>query len=187
MFRNTFPMRDYCIIQPRRPGVRCTTSVLVWTSCTRFLQENAAIGLVVLQSAKILGLIICLAMSSTSLPCWVLAQWPLSSPALAFFFCCPGLGTGFSGFLVTAALSPGPLFLSDLSDFRLINLISTQKMKGEKRNKEKDHYGETLSKITHPTISRTTNSAMTAPVKRPPKKVPTATSVVRGFDIIDII
>ena len=63
-------MRNYCIIllslgeytpKPRRPGVRCTTSALVCTSCTRGVQENAAIGLVVLQSAEILWLIICFA------------------------------------------------------------------------------------------------------------------------------
>ena len=58
MLRNTFPLRDYCIIQPRRPGVRCTTSTLVCTYCTRGVQEYAAIGLVVLQSAEILWLII---------------------------------------------------------------------------------------------------------------------------------
>ena len=39
----------------------CTTSALVCTSCTRGVQENAAIGLVVLQTAEILGLIICFA------------------------------------------------------------------------------------------------------------------------------
>ena len=39
----------------------CTTSALVCTSCTPGLQENSAIGLVVLQTAEILGLIICLA------------------------------------------------------------------------------------------------------------------------------
>ena len=44
-----------------RPGVRCTTSALVCTSCTRGVQENSAIGLVVLQTAEILGLIICFA------------------------------------------------------------------------------------------------------------------------------
>ena len=44
--------------KPRRPGVRCTTSGLVCTSCTRGVQENGAIGLVVLQTAEILGLII---------------------------------------------------------------------------------------------------------------------------------
>ena len=33
--------------------------VLVCTSCTRDVQENVANGLVVLQSAEILGLIIC--------------------------------------------------------------------------------------------------------------------------------
>ena len=41
-----------------RPGVRCTTSALVCNSRTRGVQENGAIGLVVLQSADILGLII---------------------------------------------------------------------------------------------------------------------------------
>ena len=39
----------------------CTTSALVCTSCTRGVQENSAIGLVLLQSAEILGLIICFA------------------------------------------------------------------------------------------------------------------------------
>ena len=39
----------------------CTTSALLCTSCTRGVQENGAIGLVVLQSAEIQGLIICLA------------------------------------------------------------------------------------------------------------------------------
>ena len=39
----------------------CTTSALVCTSFTRGVQENAAIGLVVTQSAEILGLIICFA------------------------------------------------------------------------------------------------------------------------------
>ena len=34
------------------------TSALVCTSCTRGVQENAPIGLVVLHSAEILGLII---------------------------------------------------------------------------------------------------------------------------------
>ena len=33
------------------------TSALVCTTCTRGVQENAAIGLVILQSAEILGLI----------------------------------------------------------------------------------------------------------------------------------
>ena len=47
--------------KPRRPGVRCTTSTVVCTSCTRGVQENGAIGLVVLQTAEILGLIICFA------------------------------------------------------------------------------------------------------------------------------
>ena len=39
-----------------RQGVRCTTSALVCTSCTRGVKENGAIGLVVLQTAEILGL-----------------------------------------------------------------------------------------------------------------------------------
>ena len=39
----------------------CTTSALVSTSCTRGVQENIAICLVVLQTAEILGLIICFA------------------------------------------------------------------------------------------------------------------------------
>ena len=39
----------------------CKTSALVCTSCTLGVQENAAIGLVVLQSAEILWLIICFA------------------------------------------------------------------------------------------------------------------------------
>ena len=43
---------------PRTPGVRCTTSALVCTSCTRGVQENAAIGLVQLQTAEILWIII---------------------------------------------------------------------------------------------------------------------------------
>ena len=47
--------------KPRRPGLRCTTSALVCTSCTRGVQVNAAFGLVLLQSAQILGLIICFA------------------------------------------------------------------------------------------------------------------------------
>ena len=34
---------------------------LVCTFCTRDVQENGAIGLVILQTAEILGLIICLA------------------------------------------------------------------------------------------------------------------------------
>ena len=41
--------------------IRCTTSALVCTSCTRGVEENGAIGLVVLQTVEILGLIICLA------------------------------------------------------------------------------------------------------------------------------
>ena len=63
MLRNTFPMCDYCIIHLslEPPGARCTTSALICTSCTRAVQENVAIGLVVLQSTEILGLIICFA------------------------------------------------------------------------------------------------------------------------------
>ena len=37
--------------------VGCTTSALVCISCTLGIQENSAIGLVVLQTAEILGLI----------------------------------------------------------------------------------------------------------------------------------
>ena len=37
--------------------VGCTTLVLVCTSCTRGVQENSAISLVVLQTAENLGLI----------------------------------------------------------------------------------------------------------------------------------
>ena len=39
----------------------CTNSALECISCTRGVQENAAIGLGILQSAEILGLIICFA------------------------------------------------------------------------------------------------------------------------------
>ena len=39
-----------------RPWVRCTNSALVCT-CTHGVQEKGAIGLVVLQTAEILGLI----------------------------------------------------------------------------------------------------------------------------------
>ena len=56
MFRNTFPKRDITP-KPRRTGVSCTTSALVYASCTRCVQENAAIGFVILQSAEMLGLI----------------------------------------------------------------------------------------------------------------------------------
>ena len=38
-----------------------TTSDLVSTSCTRGVQENGTIGLVIFQTAEILGLIICFA------------------------------------------------------------------------------------------------------------------------------
>ena len=40
----------------------CTTSALVCTSCTRGVQENGSISLVLLQTAEILGLIICFAL-----------------------------------------------------------------------------------------------------------------------------
>ena len=39
----------------------CTASGLVCTSCTDGVQEKGAIGFVVLQTAEILGLIICFA------------------------------------------------------------------------------------------------------------------------------
>ena len=39
----------------------CTPSALVCTLCTHGVQEKGGIGLVVLQTAEILGLIICLA------------------------------------------------------------------------------------------------------------------------------
>ena len=39
----------------------CMTSALLCTSCTRGVQENVANSLVVLQTAEILGLIICFA------------------------------------------------------------------------------------------------------------------------------
>ena len=39
----------------------CTSSALICTSCTRGVQENGAIGLVLLKTAEILGLIICFA------------------------------------------------------------------------------------------------------------------------------
>ena len=39
----------------------CTPSALVCTTCTHDVQEKGAIRLVVLQSADILGLIICFA------------------------------------------------------------------------------------------------------------------------------
>ena len=62
MFGNTFPMRQLNNTpKPRRPGVRCTTSAFDCTSCGRGAQENGAISLVVLQTAEILGLIICFA------------------------------------------------------------------------------------------------------------------------------
>ena len=47
--------------KPKRPGERCTFSALVCTSCTRRVQENGLIGLVLLQTAEILGLMICFA------------------------------------------------------------------------------------------------------------------------------
>ena len=39
----------------------CTTSALVCTSCILSVQENGAIGLIVLQTAEILGLIMYIA------------------------------------------------------------------------------------------------------------------------------
>ena len=47
MFRNTFPMRDNLIIPLSLgdQGISCTTSAFVCTSCTRGVQENAAIAL----------------------------------------------------------------------------------------------------------------------------------------------
>ena len=61
MFRNTFLCSSIEYWYSRCPGLGCTTSGLVCISCTRGVQENDAIGLVVLQSADILGLIICFA------------------------------------------------------------------------------------------------------------------------------
>ena len=58
MFRSTFPMQLSNTPRPRRPEVRWKTSDLVCTSCTRGVQEIGAIGLVVLQPAEILVLII---------------------------------------------------------------------------------------------------------------------------------
>ena len=49
------------IPKPNWPGVGCTTSDLVCTSCTLSVPENGAIGLVVLQTTEIIGLIICFA------------------------------------------------------------------------------------------------------------------------------
>ena len=57
---------------PRTPGVRFTTSGLVCTSCTRGVQENAAIGLVVLQTAEILGLIIIMFRNTLTIEKYVL-------------------------------------------------------------------------------------------------------------------
>ena len=62
MFHNTFPLLLNNTPKPWRTGVRCRTSALVCTACTPCVQENAAMGLVVLQSAEILGLIICFAL-----------------------------------------------------------------------------------------------------------------------------
>ena len=46
------------MINPRISADWSTTKPIAAFSCTRGVQENAAIGLVVLQSAEILGLII---------------------------------------------------------------------------------------------------------------------------------
>ena len=45
IFRNIFPLNN--TPKFRRPGVSCTASALVYTSCTRGVQRNGAIGLVV--------------------------------------------------------------------------------------------------------------------------------------------
>ena len=45
------------MINNRISAVWSTTSALVWTSCKRGVQENGAIGLVLLQTAEILVLI----------------------------------------------------------------------------------------------------------------------------------
>ena len=58
MFSNTFLILNITT-KRRRPTVGCTTSALVCTSCTRRVQENGPISLVELQSAEILGLILC--------------------------------------------------------------------------------------------------------------------------------
>ena len=42
---------------PKRPGVGCTTSAMVCASCTHGVQENGAIGFVIIQTAEILRLI----------------------------------------------------------------------------------------------------------------------------------
>ena len=55
-------MRDYLMI-PLSLGVRCMTSALVCTFSALRVQENGAIVLVILQSAEILGLIICFAIN----------------------------------------------------------------------------------------------------------------------------
>ena len=47
--------------KPKRRGERCTTSALVCSSCTRGVQENGAMGLILFQTAEILGLMICFA------------------------------------------------------------------------------------------------------------------------------
>ena len=51
----------------------CMTLALVCTSCTRGVQENGSICLVVLQTAKILGLIICFAIHFL---CVTIEQYP---------------------------------------------------------------------------------------------------------------
>ena len=47
--------------KPKLPWKWFTTFGLIYTSCTRGVQQNGAISLVVLQSSEILGLIIFLA------------------------------------------------------------------------------------------------------------------------------
>ena len=63
IFRNTnsYALQLNNTTKPLRPEVGSRTSALICISCTRCVQENAAIGLVVLQSAEIPGLIICFA------------------------------------------------------------------------------------------------------------------------------
>ena len=71
IFRNTFHLNN--TPKPRIPGVRCTNSALVITCCTRGVQENGSIGLVVLQTAEILGLIIYFAIH---FPCVTIEYYP---------------------------------------------------------------------------------------------------------------
>ena len=58
-----FAIHLLCVLKittkPNWPGVGCTSSDLVRTSCTRSVQENDAIDLVILQSTEIFRLTIC--------------------------------------------------------------------------------------------------------------------------------